>query len=303
MLTTSCLALSIAAAVALAWPPALAAAQSARQRQDTITISDTAEDIEIMRLVLVRVLKEQVNGYIASIAPAEDAETAPEPAGVPSAQARGGGGGLGVPLADGEAGAAQRSLLRAYARGVGTYATAAGRGGQVTSNTRGFYAEELGAIFSTEVSVPVREIETATEGDSEADLWRDAEREHHGRGSAASPFVAAGRAKSRFVIDDDAVDVAIDAVIAAIGDYGANIKGLAGDESIVVAMHFEGNGAGFAVTTPPGATQWYSTISGAYGGSARATAVVRISVADVQQYADGKYNRKTLRSRATVTKY
>ena len=180
---------------------------------------------------------------------------------------------------------------------------AAGQGRQVTSNTRGFYAEGLGALFSTEVSVPVRQISAEERVDGEADLWRDAEREHEGRGSASSPFVAAGRAKSRFVIDEDAVDIAIDAVIAAVGEYGANIEGLAGDEAIVVAMHFEGNGAGLAIATPPGGAQWYSTIAGSYGGGERATAVVRVSVADVQQYADGKYNRKTLRSRAVVTKY
>jgi hypothetical protein len=308
ILTTSCLALSVASAVVLLWPPAIAAAQNARNSE--IAVADTVEDIEIMRLVLVRVLKESVSEHMAAMAPVTEVEPA-EPLAVTStgrvgtAGGAGGGGGVGggaggggLAVAGSNTRAAER-LLDNYTRSAGAYTTGVGRsrGRQVTSNTRGFYAEGLGAIFSTEVAVPVRAVNVDEDEPDRADLWREAQREHEGRGSGYSSFTVPAGDESHVAIDEEAMDAAIDAVIEAIGEYGVNIAGLSPDESIVVAMHFEGSGSGLLSQT--GSGRWLAIA----GGSRRATAVVRVSVADVQQYADGKYNRKTLRSRAVVTKY
>jgi hypothetical protein len=207
-------AVTLAAALVAVPPPVVAA------DADDDPLGNVAEEVEIMRLVLARAINRQFRASAAAALPGSPDRTTFEAANAE------------------EADEAFRTAIAAY------NLTLARR--QFTSHTRGFYAEDVGAIFSTEVQAPVRPVRDPREPEvEEPDEWDAAADEVRSGGTggllgnADSPWrtLTTKRAESvAWEIDPSCVEYAVDCVLEVLGKHGLRIASLPDDESIVVAL-------------------------------------------------------------------
>ncbi len=221
-MTTLCLSALGLAALAFAAP--------APQQADTEPVQMTAlaQQIDIMRLVLAKSINRGFTELIAERRPPEDRAAAQEAAVI-----------------------AQRAgeyvaALQAFGR-VGRQKT------QFTSHTRGFYAQGIGVVFSSEVQTPVSEVEgeAAAKAAREPDEWSAAADAVRGGGAGGSGrasryWDAVTTAQSAegddlvlWAIDPEFVEAAISSVLTMVGKHGLKIEALPGDESIVVGLKLE----------------------------------------------------------------
>ncbi len=191
-----------------------------------------AEQIEIMRLVLAKSINRGFTDLIAERRPPQDPIAAQE----------------AEVLAQrfGDHHPAALRLLRVYGR-VGHQKT------QFTSHTRGFYAEGIGVVFSSEVQTPVSELEgeAAVKAAREPDEWNEAAEEISGRaggaiGRATVYWDAVTTAQFAdtddpvlWAIEPEFVEAAISSVLTMLGKHGLKIEALPEDEGIVVGLRLE----------------------------------------------------------------
>lgn len=208
-------------------------------------LSRMADHIEIMRILVAK----SINEGAFSARYAEAAKTAREQMKKE----------LAAQLENKEAAPeADARLLRYYNTVAGnTYSYSFGDGTPTfTSHTRGFYATGVGVLFTTEVSVPGRliereptkePVEPQTKPD---DAWQQAAREVQGRDNPLfleTRNRAASKSDRVWEIDSAYVDDAINGVIASVSKYGLRIADLPDGESIIVAIRFEGEQAGYGM--------------------------------------------------------
>lgn len=203
------------------------AAPAAPQAVDEpVQMTALAQQIDIMRLVLAKSINRGFTELIAQRRPPED------------------------PVAAQEA--------EVLAQRIGDYTAALrilGRAGhqkaRFTSHTRGFYAEGIGVVFSSEVQTPVSEVEgeaVAREA-REPDEWSEATDEVRGRAGvvfeqATVYGVTTGRITDTedlvlWAIDPEFVEAAISSVLTMLAKHGLKIEALPGDEGIVVGLRLE----------------------------------------------------------------
>ncbi len=210
---------------------ALAFAAPAPQQADDepMQMTELAQQIDIMRLVLANSINRGFTELIAERRPPEDRAEAQEAAVL-----------------------AQRAgdyVAALQALRVGHQKT------QFTSHTRGFYAEGLGVVFSSEVQTPVSEVEgeAAAKAAREPDEWSAAADEVRGgaggSGRASRYWDAVTTTESAdsddlvlWAIDPEFVEAAIGSVLTMVGRHGLKIEALPGDESIVVGLKLEPHG-------------------------------------------------------------
>jgi len=203
------------------------AAPAAPQAVDEpVQMTALAQQIDIMRLVLAKSINRGFTELIAQRRPPEDRAAAQEAA--------------------------------VLAQRIGDYTTALrilGRAGhqkaRFTSHTRGFYAEGIGVVFSSEVQTPVSELEgeAAAKEAREPDEWSEATDEVRGRagvvfGQATVYGVTTGRITDTedlvlWAIDPEFVEAAISSVLTMLAKHGLKIEALPGDEGIVVGLRLE----------------------------------------------------------------
>ncbi len=211
---------------------ALAFAAPAPQQADDEPVQMTAlaQQIDIMRLVLARSINRGFTELIAQRRPPEDRAAAQEAAVL-----------------------AQRA--GDYAAALGAFARAGHQKTQFTSHTRGFYAEGIGVVFSSEVQTPVSEVEgeAAAKAAREPDEWSAAADEVRGgaggSGRASRYWDAVTTTESAdsddlvlWAIDPEFVEAAIGSVLTMLGKHGLKIEALPGDERIVVGLKLEPHG-------------------------------------------------------------
>ena len=203
------------------------AAPAAPQAVDEpVQMTALAQQIDIMRLVLAKSINRGFTELIAQRRPPEDPVEAQE--------------------------------TEVLAQRIGDYTAALrvlGRAGhqkaRFTSHTRGFYAEGIGVVFSSEVQTPVSEVEgeAAAKAAREPDEWTEATDEVRGRaggvyGRATVYGVITGRITDTedlvlWVIDPEFVEAAISSVLTMLAKHGLKIEALPGDEGIVVGLRLE----------------------------------------------------------------
>ncbi len=208
---------------------ALAFAAPAPQQADDepVQMIELAQQIDIMRLVLAKSINRGFAELIAQRRPPEDRAAAQEAAVL-----------------------AQRA--GDYVAALGAFARVGHQKTQFTSHTRGFYAEGIGVVFSSEVQTPVSEVEgeAATKAAREPDEWSAAADEVRGgaggSGRASRYWDAVTTAQSAdsddlvlWAIDPEFVEAAIGSVLTMLGKHGLKIEALPGDESIVVGLRLE----------------------------------------------------------------
>ena len=163
---------------------------------------------------------------------------------------------LAAQLADEKAAAgADSRLWRLYSELGGAGSSFAWRDGSptFTSHTRGFYAEGVGVLFTTEVSTPGRlvEIQPAKAEEqaptTEDDEWLAAAQEAQGRSNQLVQELMLRkneRSAKAWEIDSAYVEDAINGVIDAVARHGGRLTDLPAGENIIVAMRFEGDESG-----------------------------------------------------------
>ncbi|MBL1218398.1 MAG: hypothetical protein D8M59_13000 [Planctomycetes bacterium] len=334
-------AAAVAAATALSlcclFTPTPAPAQENPATAGELDLAVMGEQIDIMRLVLTRSINEQYAGMLKKVA--DEAERArrkalgqqdegeTDPSDKSAAEAPPDSSEYLRYLS--QTGQSSDSYVTYYGNDLwstGVPSVSTLYGSQYTSHTRGFYTTGFGVFFTTEVSTPtvmVIENRDSTE-QVEPDEWDRAAREVQGRGSggysAPSVFGETDRTKTirKWQIADEYVDAGVDAIIAALQEYGLRLDQLPGNETIAVGLRFE-PGLTLPVmtdneTTAPEPT----TQSGAAPNALRAYVVssmgsvqrasvrhvvIQIAKSDLSRFQSGQLDREGLRSRVTVTEY
>lgn len=271
-----------------------------QENREAVSMEKTAQTIDIMRRVLARSISREINELYASEDEGQEEkkdEVSVGGGGVP--RARGGG----VPSGGSSwATTTSSSYIYAVASGFSTL-------NFHTSNTRGFRVPGHGVYFTLDVSVPAKQVEaTGSDDDEQADAdddWEQARNEASGRLPKAYTiynqvlgFSGEKLKQTVLVIDSEAVDAVIKAVIESVSRYGLKIEGLDDDDSIVVAMQLEGN----RIIQSSGETSRLF-FTGTSSGSARLRVIIEIDGSVLRRYADGKIDLDAVRSRAKITSY
>lgn len=313
--TTISLGLLILAAPPL--PAGSAATHAPPPPQETSEA--TAEDVEVMRRLLVRSMGEALG--TTSAPPAAGA--------VWSYSARWEHDPRFLEDAD-------RDDLLAFTRAAGRYTNSAAAAGRV-EHSRGFHVPGSGVIYALDLVVPTRRVPTEAEGEQQEekengrseDLWDATEREVRGQappqedseGAALRAYSRAvllseawnqGR-KFRTELDPVTLDAVVDAVLATLASHGSRMEGLGDDETITVAIHVTAGGTvnktmlGFSSPEDdPGESVYsgWSTALAASGDSKLTTRiVVQLRRSDLVSFAEGAPNAAQAKERARINRY
>ncbi|MHC4949115.1 MAG: hypothetical protein ACYTG1_12805 [Planctomycetota bacterium] len=247
-----------------------------------------ARQVEVMRLVLANSINREYAALVSERRPETDAgETRP----------------LDGPLATDPTSLAIRELLDTGAASA-----------QFTSHTRGFYADGLGVIFTTEVDTPVVGTTGHETPDAAApDEWDEAVAALEDEsGDLARSLVTlglpAGETGERVCwrIDPEFVETAIDSVLTMLGKHGHRLEALPADEYLVVGLRLT-----------PGWSQTYMRVEGSPLKAARAVfdlaasatrhgpevvhVVIRLDMAALPE--GGRVHVDVLRELAVITRY
>lgn len=268
-----------------------------QENREAVSMEKTAQTIDIMRRVLAKSISRELNELYAS--EDEGQEDGKEEQSVDGGGVRVGGG---VPMGGSWASGTSSPLIYRTVSGFSTLS-------YHTSNTRGFRVPGQGVIFTLDVTVPAKQVEMeAVDEDEQADAeddWEQARNEASGRASNAYTIFNQVRVVSvenqkqyELVIEPEAMDAVIKAVVKSVSLHGLKIKGLDDDDSIVVAMQLEGN----RIISPSGERNLL-IFTGRSLGSARQRVIIEIDRSVLGRYADGKIDLDAVRSRAKITSY
>ena len=198
-------------------------------------------------------------------------------------------------------------------------------GNQTVSNSRGFHAPGLGALFVLDVSLPVVTQETPSKprGSEPArdDEWESVRKQVRSGSEGGFHFGGVMADNRNVEIDPQAIDKATEAVLRTIARHASRLEGLSPQDSITVAMHVSGRNNVFwtdpdsqelhGLGTPPEPeeegdeqgemSRVYSMV---LAGGAEATEqhlVIRTTVGELQGLGEGDYQR--LLQRAQINRY
>jgi hypothetical protein len=294
-------ALSLLAAIPLALgAPTTAVAQEGGPAADLETMP---EQVEIMRLVLVR----SINNRLADLL-----ETR-------------------IPEGDSDEQSAAKSTRENLVSGSYESFVAVGRGSngpwkrpsRFTSHTRGFYAAGIGMIFDTEVQSAVVHVSAEEAPDpKETNEWDAAEAEvRTGSSSRTATLYGAVTSSNRRVqssdggmamIDPEFVDTAIEAIIHVLGKHGQKLKALPNNEDVIVGLRMTPDSSlsfGVEKTKSGEFTDAIATLRAQYqffGASALGpqTVVVRIPKSAIPTLdRGGDVDIAAIKQKATITSY
>lgn len=191
-----------------------------------------------------------------------------------------------------------------------------------TSHTRGFYASGVGVLFSTEVRVPLRQVEVEPGDEPEnaesSDEWAEAAVEARSGGAyqrAIEAELRASRAASsgpvtRWEINPTYIEDAIAGVTEKIASYGMRVTELPDDESFIVAIRFEPDHSTAHWPTvinlsnafgQPMVYNWSSGIGRSARTAATVHVVVEVPMELVRRHESGAISLEQVRQSATVT--
>lgn len=177
----------------------------------------------------------------------------------------------------------------------------------VTSHTRGFLLEGVGAWFSSEIQVPlVPEASSKppiSASEQRDDDWAAARRQLQGDGADGGTFglmqALDATAAVGVALSDDAIDQAREVAFRVLADHGHRLEGVAPDESIVVAMRFVPDGRiSYGVANTAGAFSLRAAAA-----PRERTMILRMSKRDAMEYHAGALDELGLRGRTSVTSY
>jgi hypothetical protein len=236
--------LIIAAAMTLGVAPHALAQDVA---DDPEALETLAEQIDIMKLVLTNALNTSYARLLEQKTPPLDENDEEDPDDEPDRrESRNEEPLLGDDVTT------YRSALFALEQATDPSLTTVYRRTAFTSHTRGFYAQEIGVLFSGEVQTPVRPTVSA-EPEDEPDEWDAAADQVRGNTTPLSireqlisdeyALVRNAGVAEAWEIDSDFVDGAITSVLATIGKYGHKLEALPDNERIVVALRLSPGGA------------------------------------------------------------
>ena len=220
-----------ASLLATSWLPAAPTAFPAFLEDDDAAQA-IAEDVEILRRLLVRALDGRGESVSATLDPAHARPVTP----------------WGTVLRA-ETGLSAELGFRA--------ATGWKRGASHVERSRGFHVPRTGVVYAIDVSVPVERVaagETEPESPQEAarDEWEAMEEavrrgDDEGAGGALEivTSIVSGTNVTIDVpqalrLDEGAITDCIDAVLATLAEHGARVEGLGPAESITVCLHVQG---------------------------------------------------------------
>lgn len=266
---------------------------AAETAQDENPLKKTAESIDIMRRVIVKSINRELGDYVGL------SETEEESDGSGKATSR--------------VNVAPRPTTRSTGGGF-TYVTSAGGFASISGfagQSRGHYVPGHGAIFSLQVTVPREAVdaeEVAEEKPEADDLWDEAEREASGRpalGGSTRTWLRSGDEEDAkvYVLDEDALDATITAIIAAVGKHGLKIDGLGADESIIVALDAEGGSVRLPKQERDDLTLYSALAYTIATGDDEQHIVIELAIEDVNRYAGDRIDLDGLKERAKITKY
>lgn len=273
-----------------------------QENREAVSMEKTAQTIDIMRRVLARSISREINELYAS----EDEDGQED--GKEDKTVGSGGGAIGVGGRPGGVSSAttQTGSPFIYSTGSGYSNVSISTG----TSTRGFRVPGQGVIFTLDVRVPAKQVESTDEVEDEKadadDDWEQASNEASGRSSNAYTIYkqvlgSSGEKlkQSVLVIDPEAVDAVIKAVIKSVSQHGLKIKGLDDDDSIVVAMQLVGN----RIISSSGEPNRLFLTRWSTGATARLRVIIEIDCSVLGRYADGKFDLDAVRSRAKITSY
>lgn len=120
-----------------------------------------------------------------------------------------------------------------------------------TSYTRGYYANGIGVLYSTEANIPVKPIEKSKEAgeevkpnkaDKSEDLWESTADQvnrndgDHVLGDILARVDRGDKDSPKFEFDDRYINALTDAVFDTIGTYGEKLTQMQGQDSFVIAI-------------------------------------------------------------------
>jgi hypothetical protein len=282
--TTTTIAVLLSGLIGVWAPPA--AAQSAVDTGE-MDIKAAAEQIDIMRLVIARSINRRFAELVRERMP-QVGEAEPD-----------------EPIGGGESSTYETHTLRALA----AYNSAVGLldRQQFTSHTRGFFANGLGVIFTSEVQVPVARIEVdpSTE-DTEPDEWNEAMDEARGRsGEYFLQYHGGGedQEKETFIVDPEFVEAAVTTVLSMLGKHGSRMDQIPGGGEIVVALRLEPESTWLYTAADQTSPEEMTLARLFVGGKTTARhLVIRISKRTLDS-ARVPLDMRMLRREATITQY
>jgi hypothetical protein len=242
-----------------------------------VDLAAMAEDIQIMQRVIARTLQDHLEEE-------GTAATSADP------------GVLLAKMAD-EEDAERASALSLYA--------AAGSTAQLWTRSldldvMGYYVPGTGVVFTLKLPVPVKEVDVAEE-DSKPDLWKQIESQVRGTGS---PTIRLGRPPKpvkHVTLDAGALDRAVDALVKTVGEYGARIEQLGGDESIILTARVR-----MQPSRPSAEKLLATTYTVLYQWIPQATAdrvIIKVPVADARAFREGQVDLTAFKERCRIVKY
>jgi len=171
-------------------------------------------------------------------------------------------------------------------------------------NVTGYYIAGVGALFTFNLPISLREVESSPEGEeSRNDPWTQTEGEVRGT-HHAGPRLLGTWSRKKMTLDETALRESIDVLLEAVGKFGLRIEGLSTGDSIVLAARLEG--AGVVTWTNE---LWLDKARGRYlnalgiGASGAYRVTVRIPVSAIREFEDGDSDLRTLRQRSEITRY
>ncbi|MCZ6836674.1 MAG: hypothetical protein O7G85_12930 [Planctomycetota bacterium] len=250
-------------------------------------LAQTHQDINIMRRVFVKSIDRALGDHLGS----DEEKSASE-----------------------EKSTMEVGLLPATSGPIGySYAfdTYSGLFSNYANDARGFYVPGHGAMFSLGVNVPTIEVElveggNVVEKEDENDLWSEAEREATGKTIVATGtnlyFPFAKNVTKKYIIDEESVEVAVAAVVKAIGKHGLKIEGVVDDESIVVVLSVRG---GQVLPKDKNMTQssFYTVLGRSSSRDDTRRIVIEITISDLKRYAGERIDFDAIMERAKITRF
>lgn len=237
----------------------------------------TAEDVEVLRRLLVKGLMPQADSGVLDLL--KDAQTR---------------------------GTYERFVTthEGVIQDLGLYAQ-----GPSVQHSRGFHAPGAGLFYCIELSVPAaaRTVDPSTNGKpAEPDEWESTQREVRYRQQGSPTNVGLLTLGSVFqrtttwVLDPAAIDKAVEQVLGTLAEHGARVRGLAPSDSITVALHVSAKG--WADQTAIAQGDYLGSLVG-YTSLREERVVIRVGRQALESYLGGRLPLSELRAAAQVTRY
>ncbi len=258
-----------------------AAAQDAGS--GSVDFDALSEDIEIMRRVLEKALKNHTKKLIAKSGEDDDEQVvSPEE----------------VAVLDESGNTINTALALSY------YKLALGNarlpGYTIRTNIEGFLLPGTGVLYTLDVPAVLKEVDPPKDDrESKDDLWNSVKEDL--QESKSNLWRSRGiKARKSMTVDEEDLDQTIELLIDTILDYGSRIEQLSAGDSIILAGRLKYRQP--VVSTSGLTVRPFRAWRGDTVQSGQRI-IVKVPVSAVQAFKDGGISRKTGRERAEITRY